>query len=219
MPFEGQSESIIDGGAEGERGALAGHAFAGMAVQFVLFCSIEWGVGLLMERERGLWKRIRASPVSRTTLLVAKILGSLIVSCLIIAVVFGFGGIAFGIRVRGSFAGFLLISASFAWMAANFGLLVAALGRSPQGARSVSILAVLVMVMLGGGWIPGFLFPAWLQSLTPAIPARWAIEGFDGVLSRGYTLADATPMVLASLGFGAAFGTLALASFRWAEPS
>jgi ABC-2 type transport system permease protein len=219
MPFEGRSESIIEGGAEAERGALAGHAFAGMAVQFVLFCSIEWGVGLLMERERGLWKRIRASPVSKLTLLVAKILGSLIVSFLIIAAVFGFGAIVFGIRVRGSFPGFLLISASFAWMAANFGLLVAALGRSPQGARSVAILAVLVMVMLGGGWIPGFLFPGWLQSLTPAIPARWAIEGFDGVLSRGYTFADATPMVLASFGFGAGFGTLALATFRWAEPS
>ena len=180
MPFVGRSESIIAGGAEGERGALAAHAFAGMIVQFVLFSAVEWGVGLLVERERGLWKRIRVAPVSRATLLAAKVLGSLVASLLIVAVVFGFGAATFGIRVRGDFAGFLLVAASFGWMAANFGLMVAALGRSPRGARSVSILAVLAMVMLGGGWIPGFLFPAWLQAVTPAIPARWAIDGFDG---------------------------------------
>jgi ABC-2 type transport system permease protein len=173
----------------------------------------------LVERERGLWKRLRVAPVSRATLLLAKVIGSLVVSNLIIIAVFGFGAIAFGIRISGSFAGFVLVSVSFAWMAANFGLVVAALGRSPQGARSVAILAVLVMVMLGGGWIPGFLFPAWLQSLTPAIPARWAIDGFDGVLSRGYAMADTVPMLIASMGFGAIFGTIGLATFRWSEPS
>ena len=219
MPFVARTESIVAGGAEGERGALAAHAFAGMIVQFVLFSAVEWGVGLLVERERGLWKRIRVAPVSRMTLLAAKVLGSIVAALLIIAVVFGFGAMTFGIRVRGSFAGFLLVAGSFAAMAATFGLMVAAVGRSPRSARSISLLAVLAMVMLGGGWIPAFLFPAWLQALTPAIPARWAIDGFDGVLSRGFTLAEAWPMAAGSLGFGAAFGLVALVSFRWAEPS
>jgi len=219
MPFVTRSESIVEGGAEGERGALAAHAFAGMIVQFVLFSAVEWGVGLLGERERGLWKRIRVAPVSRRTLLAAKVLGSMVAALLIVGVVFGFGAAAFGIRVRGSFAGFVLVSVAFAWMAACFGLMVAALGRAPRSARSISLLAVLAMVMLGGGWIPSFLFPAWLQALTPAIPTRWAIDGFDGVMSRGFTLIEAWPMAVGSITFGAGFGVVALASFRWAEPS
>jgi len=219
MPYVARDVSIISDGAEGDRQALAAHAFAGMVVQFVLFLAVEWGVGLLNERRRGLWKRLRSAPVSMSTLLASKVAGSFLASSMITGVVFGFGALAFGFRVRGSLVGLILMGAAFAWMAGNFGLMVAALGRSPEGARSVSILAVLVMVMLGGGWIPGFLFPAWLQSITPAIPTRWAIDGFDGLISRGYSIAEATPMLLALAGFGVGFGAVALLAFRRAEPA
>ena len=218
MPYESREVSITQGGPEGERGALAAHAFAGMVVQFVLFSAIEWGVGLLVERRRGLWKRLRVAPVSRTTLIAGKVLGCVASSTLIIAAVFGFGLLAFRFPVRGDWLALILMGVAFAWMAANFGLMVASLGRSPQGARSVSILAVLAMVMLGGGWIPGFLFPEWLQQLTPVIPARWAIEGFDAVFSRGYTLAEVAPTLLVLVGFGAGFGVVALVTFGWSEP-
>ena len=214
MPYVARDVSIISDGAEGDRAALAAHAFAGMVVQFVLFSAVEWGVGLLTERRRGLWDRLRSAPVSMATLLGSKLAGSFLVSSMIIGVVLGFGALAFGYRVRGSALGLILMGAAFAWMASNFGLMVAALGRSPQGARSVSILAVLAMVMLGGGWIPGFLFPAWLQAFTPAVPTRWAIDGFDGLISRGYSTAEAGPMLLALAGFGACFGTTALLAFR-----
>jgi len=39
------------------------HAFAGMGVQFILFMGIEVGVGVLLARRMGLWKRLRAAPL------------------------------------------------------------------------------------------------------------------------------------------------------------
>ena len=32
--------------------------------------------------------------------------------------------------------------------------------------------AVLMMVMLGGAWVPTFIFPAWLQQFTLIVPVR-----------------------------------------------
>jgi ABC-2 type transport system permease protein len=55
-------------------------------------------------------------------------------------------------------------------MASTFGVLVAALGNSPATARGVTTLAVLMMVMLGGAWVPTFIFPAWLQQFTLIVP-------------------------------------------------
>lgn len=46
------------------------HSFAGMGVQFILFMGIELGVGLLLSRRLGMWKRLRAAPVSRTLVMV-----------------------------------------------------------------------------------------------------------------------------------------------------
>lgn len=218
MPYLSQDVSIISDRPGGDREALAAHAFAAMVVQFVLFLAVEWGVGLLVERRRGLWKRLRSAPVGLTTLLASKVAGGFLASLLVTGVVLGAGALLFGYRVRGSLIGLALMAAAFGAMASNFGLMVAALGRSPQGARSVAILVVLVMVLLGGGWIPGFLFPAWLQRITPIIPTRWAIDGFDGVLSRGYSLAEAIPTVLVLTAFGAGFGVVALLTFPQVEP-
>ena len=76
-------------------------------------------------------------------------------------------------------------------MASTFGLLVAALGNSPATARGVTTLAVLMMVMLGGAWVPTFIFPAWLQQFTVVVPVRWAVDGLDAMTWRGIGLTGA----------------------------
>eukprot|EP01041_Mallomonas_annulata_P020825 gene20825-40730_t len=44
------------------------------------------------------------------------------------------------------------------------------------------------MVMLGGAWVPSFIFPEWMQQVTLVIPTRWAVDGFDAVTWRGLGL-------------------------------
>ena len=73
------------------------------------------------------------------------------------------------------------------------------------------------MVMLGGAWVPSFIFPAWLQQVTVVIPARWAVDGFDAMMWRGLGLQAAVMPTAVMLGFAALFGALAVARFRWEE--
>jgi ABC-2 type transport system permease protein len=213
-PFETKEEAVVAGN-QTSRTAMYAHSFSGMAVQFILFGAIEAGVGLLTERKQGLWKRIRSAPLSRGVLLGARTISAAILALLTVLVVFVFGGLVFGLRLHGSIIGFALIAAAFALTAAALGLLIAALGKTPGGARGVSILVVLLMVMLGGAWMPSFVFPQWLQKITPIIPTRWAVDGFDGVFYRGFTLVECLGPTLALLGFAALFGLVALFRFRW----
>ena len=62
VPFETKEEAVTAGDMK-QRQAIYSHAFGGMAVQFILFAAIEAGVALLTERQRGLWKRLRAAPL------------------------------------------------------------------------------------------------------------------------------------------------------------
>jgi ABC-2 type transport system permease protein len=102
-------------------------------------------------------------------------------------------------------------------MAAGFGLLIAALGNSPKTARGVSTLASLVMVMLGGAWVPTFVFPKWMQQVTLVVPVRWAVDGLDATTWRGLGLASAIVPTLVLLAFAAVFTAIALVRFRWEE--
>jgi ABC-2 type transport system permease protein len=73
------------------------------------------------------------------------------------------------------------------------------------------------MVMLGGAWVPTFIFPAWLQQATMVVPVRWAVDGLDAMTWRGIGLRGAVAPTLVLLGFATLFGTIAAARFRWEE--
>jgi len=194
------------------------HSFAGMAIQFLLFVAIDFGIALLLERQGGLWKRLRSAPLSRSALLLGKTAAGALVGLVSVAATFAFGIVVLGIRIEGSVPGFVLLLLASALMASSFGLLLAALGRTPGATRGLAILAVLLLVMLGGGWVPAFVFPAWLQKVTLVLPTRWAIDGLDAVTWRGAGLAaGALPAVAVLLGYTVLFLLVARLRFRWTD--
>ena len=138
---------------------------------------------------------------------------ALVVFAVIYAVAFG----AFGVRVEGSVIGFVAVLIAFALLTASFGLLIAALGKTPEATRGLAILATLLLVMLGGAWVPAFIFPDWLQTISMFVPTRWAVDGLDAMTWRGLPLDAAVLPVVVMLGFTAVFAVLAVARFRWEE--
>ena len=193
------------------------HSFGGMGVQFVLFLGIDMGISLLLQKQRGLWKRFRAAPVSRWLVLGSRCASATVISTAIMLMLFAFARVVYGVKIEGSVAGFLVICLAFSLMTGALGLMVAALGKTPEATRGISVLFTLVMVMLGGAWVPTFIFPEWLQRITIAIPTRWAVDGLDGVVWRGYRFADSLPAVAVLVGFAILFGAIAVNRFGWNE--
>lgn len=193
------------------------HSFAGMGVQFVLMMGIDLGVGLLAMRRQGLWQRLRAAPVSRALLLGSRAASGAIIAALLMLAIFAAARLLFDVRIEGSWLGFAGITIAFALMTATFGLMIAALGRTPEATRGLAILATLLLVMLGGAWVPAFIFPQWLQTVSLFVPTRWAVDGYDAMTWRGLPLADALAPIGVMLGFSALFALLAVRRFRWQE--
>ncbi|MFO1251112.1 MAG: ABC transporter permease [Inhella sp.] len=193
------------------------HSFAGMGVQFILMLGVDMGVALLLLRRQDLWKRLRAAPVSRAVLLGSRLLSSALIALGVFTVLMAVAIAVFGVRVQGSWLGLALVLLGFALFTAAFGLAVAALGRTPEATRGLAIVATLLLVMLGGAWVPAFMFPDWLQQLTLLVPTRWAIDGLDAMTWRGLGLAEAARQA-GLLGAAALLmGGLAWWRFEWAE--
>ena len=191
------------------------HSFGGMSMQFVLMAAIDWGLAILLERQRGLWRRLRAAPISRGTLLAGRAASSALIGLATLTVCWGFSMVVFHVRVLGSWPGFVLCNLAVAVFAASLGLFIAAVGRTPEATRGLAIFVILILVMLGGAWIPSFIFPEWLQQASVVIPTRWAMEGFDGMTWRGLGFAAAVKPVLVLLFSSLVCGGLAWRWFRW----
>ncbi|MDM4764947.1 ABC transporter permease [Pelomonas sp. SE-A7] len=213
-PFKLQ-ERALSSGQQGYNGYA--HAFAGMGVQFVLFMGVELGVAILMSRRAGLWLRLRSAPLSRFSLLGSHFCSTTLIASSILAIVMLTGMLIFGYRVGGSWLGLGLIVFGYGLFTAGFGLFLSAMGGSPEATRGLAILATLLMMMLGGAWVPSFVFPQWVQELTVVVPVRWAVDGLDAMTWRGLEVIEAVKAFGVLLFSGLLLAALAWWRFDWNE--
>jgi len=214
LPYELGERAV-----SGDRAGYNAYAqsFAGMGAQFVLFMGIELGVGILMARRAGLWLRLRAAPLSRATLLASHFCSTTIIASTVLALVMFAGMLLFGFTVLGSWPGFALVVVGYGLFTAGFGLFLAAIGKSPEATRGIATLATLLLVMLGGAWVPSFVFPAWMQDLTLVVPVRWGIDGLNAMTWRGLEFGAAAMAAAVLAGWAALFAVLAWWRFDWRE--
>ena len=209
VPFATKEEALTGGPSFNGYG----HSFAGMGVQFILMMSIDIGVGILLARQTGIWGRLLAAPVSLNTILAARALSGAVIALVLMCVIFAVAVLAFQVALSNPL-GFVGVAACFAIMTSAFGLLIAAFGKTPEAARGIAVFATLIMVMLGGAWVPSFLFPQWMQSITLFVPTRWAIDGISGMTWRGLGMDAALESMGVLLLFAVVFGVLAFWKFH-----
>jgi len=98
-----------------------------------------WGVGygIVEYRTKGILKRLAATPMRRGHFLLAQILGRLVFVIAEVAVLLGFGRLAFGVPMRGSYALFVAIAVLGGMAFAGIGLSTAARTKTVEGAAGL----------------------------------------------------------------------------------
>ena len=193
------------------------HSFAGMSVQFILFSGIDAGVMLLLLRQRGLWQRIRAAPISRGEFVLARMISTALISAFQVAVIYLVAMLVFGVRIQGSLPGFFLVAGTFCLLNAAFGLMLATLGRSAPATRGIAMMVMLLLVMVGGAWVPTFVFPQWMQAVARATPTYWAVNGLDAMSWRGLPFTDSLLPAAVLCVSALLCVAVAIWRFRWEE--
>lgn len=193
------------------------HSFAGMAVQFILFAGIDAGILLLLTRQRGIWQRLRSAPLRRSEFILARALATTLLGLFQLTLIYLAAVLVFKVRIEGSWPGFIGVGLAFCLLNATFGLMLATLGRSAPTTRGFASMAMLLLVMIGGAWVPAFVFPRWLQNASLYAPTRWAIDGLDGATWRGLPFNSAVLPIIVLLGSAAVCLAIAIWRFRWEE--
>lgn len=211
-PFEVKKEPFPTG-MDISRQAYS-HSFSGMTMQYLLFWGMDCGLLLLRERRQGIWKRLKAAPIPIPTLLGGKIIATALIALTQILFTFSFGSLVFGVTINGSILGFLIMAIATALLSAATGLLIAAVGGTENRARSMAILSILSLSILGGLWLPSFMLPLYVQNFSLLLPTTWMIKGFEGVIWQGMGLIDASYCALVTLFFSAIFIGFSILKFQ-----
>lgn len=152
-------------------------------------CAFGFAISLVLERTHGTLTRLQMSPVSRTQVLAGKALACFLAIVIVQVLLFGIARIAFGVR-PGSLP--LLIAAGVSLGIAFVGIMmvISVLGKTEQAVGGLAWALLLPMSMLGGGMIPLFAMPAWMQGVSNYSPVKWGILALEGAIWRGFSPAD-----------------------------
>jgi ABC-2 type transport system permease protein len=95
----------------------------------------------------------------------------------------------------------LVVALSTALAATGYGVLVGTIATTHEQAASFGSVSVVILAAIGGLWVPVFIMPAFMQTLSRISPLNWGLEGFYDVFLRGAGIGEVWPYIALLLGF------------------
>ncbi len=180
----------------------------------VMACAAAFGIGLVVERSRGTLVRLQMSPVSRTQILAGKGLACFAATVGLVAALLAFAAVAF--RLRPDSLPLLAVAVlSIATCFVGIMMMLSVVGRSEAAAGGIGWAVLTVMAMIGGGMVPLFVMPSWMQTVSHASPVKWAILALEGAIWRGFTPAEMALPCGILVAVGVACFAAGTRMFRW----
>jgi ABC-2 type transport system permease protein len=182
---------------------VASTAFAGLAITMVI------------RRESGVLKRIRATPLPPATYLTAVLTSTFVVFLVEVVLIVAIGRGVFGIPVPhalGSLFGALVLGAA-CFAAMGLGLTSAV--RSAEGASAVVNFVYLPMAIISGTFFTPRQFPTFLRWIADVLPLTYFTKLTRNVMLRHEHLWSQGGSIAVLAAWGAVGLAAAILSFRW----
>jgi len=167
----------------------------------IIGCIMSFAIGLVSERVRGTFVRLQTAPLSRAQILAGRALACFVTISLLQVALIGIGVVWFGVRPT-SYALLALACVSAAIGFIGFMMLIAGLSRTEQAASGAGWALLMPMTLFGGGMMPQFVMPPWMQTAGNLSPVKWAILGIEGAMWRNFTLHEMVLPCAILFGFG-----------------
>jgi ABC-2 type transport system permease protein len=183
----------------------ANTAFAGLAIQLVL------------RRESAILKRLRATPLTAATYIVALLVSTLVVFALEVVVLFVLGRVLYDTPLPHAFGSLVFAVVLGAAAFAAIGVAIASVIRSAEGSSAVVNFILLPMAFLTGSFGPTRHYPAFLRAIGDVLPLKYFIDIVNAVYLHGHGFWTKPTAIAVLAAWGATGLVVAALKFRW-EP-
>jgi len=195
----------------------------GSSLMSVGFVSL--AIGVTVEREQGMLKRLAGTPMPKPAYFLAKIGRVLILSLVEIAILLAIGVVMFDLALPSDLAHWL----TFAWVfvlgasvATLLGLAAGGMIGSAKASSAILNLPFVALQFISGVFFPEAQLPSGLRAVASAFPLRWMCKGFRSVfLPDSFLTAEISGswqhgvVALMLIGWCVIGAVLTARTFRW----
>jgi ABC-2 type transport system permease protein len=182
---------------------VASTAFAGLAISMVV------------RRESGVLKRIRATPLPPATYLLAVLASTFVVFLIEAAVIIAIGRTFFHVGIPDRIGSLLVTLVIGAACFAAMGLGLTSAVRSAEGASAVVNFVYLPMAIISGTFFTPKEYPGFLRAIADVLPLTYFTKLTRDVMVRGHHIWSETGSIAVLLLWGVIGLIAAIRGFRW----
>jgi ABC-2 type transport system permease protein len=185
----------------------------GMSVGGTAFLNLS--ITLVDERDKGILKRLRGTPLREWQLLAGKVLAAGAVILMQVLILFAIALAFFGLRMKGAPLPTLTVLAAGTFTFLAMGFCLAGLMNNARAAEAWALALFLPMLFIGGGFFPTESLPQVVQQLARALPLTHLHQSLVPVMVEGQSiLTCGDHLLVLFLWAGTCFG-IALRTFLW----
>jgi len=153
----------------------------------LLFTSIFSAITIIFDKQFGFMKEILVAPISRTSIVVGKILGSTTTSVATGIIIFVIAALIGGIPIQNltilSILGVILLMVLICFAFISIGITIASKMQSMEGFQMIMSFLVMPMFLLSGAFFPIENVPIWLKIFAYIDPLMYGVDGMRGLIT------------------------------------
>jgi ABC-2 type transport system permease protein len=186
----------------------------GLIAYIVMITSVvSTSLSIVREKERGTMEQVRMAPLDAASFVLGKTIPYYAISLVSALTILLVAMVLFGLPMRGSWMVLLGTISLYLVGALGLGLLVSSIAETQQVAFQLAVLAsFLPTLMLSGFIFPIASMPAFLQTVTLIVPARYFLVALRAIVLKGVGLSVIWPQLASLIVFSTV--VLLLASLR-----
>lgn len=186
-----------------------------VAVMLTITLLVVMSGAIVREREVGTLEQLVVTPISKSSLLLGKIIPFVMIAYLQMSNVLLLGYLVFHVPIRGSLPLLYALSGLFILAILGMGLLVATFARSQAAAQQMAFGFTMPSILLSGFIFPLEAMPRAAQLIGHILPITYYLEIVRGILLKGSGIGVLWRPALYLAGFAAV--TLSISVRRFAK--
>ena len=173
----------------------------------IFFIVISLSSNIIKEFQDGSFSRLMTMPCTYADYLLSKVIVYIFVCLAQFFLILLMGKLLFPIiglsafNMHDKFIQCLTVVLCSSMAAIGFGLLISAFATTHQQAAIFGAVSVVILSAIGGIWVPTFLMPKFMHTISVISPLNWGIEAFYGLILRDGNLASVIKQCLMLLAF------------------
>lgn len=182
------------------------HTMIGFTLFFSMYTMV-FSIGtILSDKQYKTWERMLISPVSKTSILGGSMVVAYLAGVVQMGVLILCGNYLLGVDWGNSMSGVLMVAAAFIFAVTSLGLMMSGFVKTQAQLGAIVPVVLTSTSMLGGCmWPLDIVNNKVLLFLAELTPQKWAMQGIEGIASKGMGFEAAVFPTIVLMGMGAVF--------------